>query len=522
MTGFWRRGRRVGAWRRGIARGVGPAAERDGLLGLGDLLLGFRSVLSNAAGGWRAFRSGKHWRRAGPVFTGIPFNLRRTLSVAATLFVLVFLTHALLEWAEPLGLNRATQAHSERLSARFMAPFYHSGAQDRIAVVLIDDATVQARGVGWPPQYTFYAAMLERIVEHRPAAIFVDVLIEDERPYDPSLENAREWLADVLEGSGVPVFFAASEPGRDGLFAGLPHVGSAVVSWQGMGGDYPLQVGGANAVRWSGPLQGGPADTPAVALYDIACAPGEGKDPLPRGCAQLASALDGSEREGPMVLQWGHRRPVLPESASSVAAATCARAPGEAYSPWRAFFSEMVKGLRSGTEPGIWEARRETCPYTLTFHEEALPAPGTDSPLAGRVVLVGARLAGLDDAVVSPTHQKLPGVYMHAMALDNLMTWGDRHLRRSGGIQFIAMVLGMALASLVLALVLRHTRRWLQWTLLIVAGGAFALLPAWLLQAYWRQPPLDWVEVLTLFGLMSFLARARIRRQAHTKTGGTA
>jgi CHASE2 domain-containing sensor protein len=44
--------------------------------------------------------------------------------------------------------------------------------------------------------------------------------------------------------------------------------------------------------------------------------------------------------------------------------------------------------------------------------------------IPGRFIFVGARLAGLNDQVLSAIHGYMPGVYKHAMALDNFVTYG--------------------------------------------------------------------------------------------------
>jgi CHASE2 domain-containing sensor protein len=47
--------------------------------------------------------------------------------------------------------------------------------------------------------------------------------------------------------------------------------------------------------------------------------------------------------------------------------------------------------------------------------------------LKSRIVMVGYNLIGSPDDVQSPLHGKLPGVFFHAMALDNLINLGDEY-----------------------------------------------------------------------------------------------
>ncbi|GJH18407.1 CHASE2 domain-containing protein [Caballeronia novacaledonica] len=47
---------------------------------------------------------------------------------------------------------------------------------------------------------------------------------------------------------------------------------------------------------------------------------------------------------------------------------------------------------------------------------------------SNRVVMIGTALDDGGDTVVSPLHDRLPGVYLHAMALDNLLAWNGRYV----------------------------------------------------------------------------------------------
>ena len=47
--------------------------------------------------------------------------------------------------------------------------------------------------------------------------------------------------------------------------------------------------------------------------------------------------------------------------------------------------------------------------------------------VSDRIVLYGTSFKGLKDLAISPVHGAVPGVFMHAMALDNLLTDGNRY-----------------------------------------------------------------------------------------------
>jgi hypothetical protein len=72
---------------------------------------------------------------------------------------------------------------------------------------------------------------------------------------------------------------------------------------------------------------------------------------------------------------------------------------------------------------------KSPCPYNAEFPVEALMMGG-DQEVAkmatNRVVFYGGALQGAQDKVYTPVNDLLPGVFVHAMAMDNLITYrGD-------------------------------------------------------------------------------------------------
>lgn len=50
--------------------------------------------------------------------------------------------------------------------------------------------------------------------------------------------------------------------------------------------------------------------------------------------------------------------------------------------------------------------------------------------LAGKIVIYGANVSSEKDEVMSPVKGVIPGAYVQAMAIDNLLTYGQRYIRR--------------------------------------------------------------------------------------------
>src|SRR5690606_21529174 len=105
------------------------------------------------------------------------------------------------------------------------------------------------------------------------------------------------------------------------------------------------------------------------------------------------------------------------------------------------------------TSAQVDSSQRRRCPYTTTLHPQLLYQPGVHDNelfnylLQDRLVLIGANITGVGDWVETPTHGKLPGVYLHAMALDNLIELGAGHARDSAMADRLSVVLTLLLLA---------------------------------------------------------------------------
>lgn len=497
------------------AREQRPATPpSDGLTGLGELFGRLRAWpgkwWKGLPGRWHAeqhqvaaiARRDASWRS----------RWSRTLSTGAAIFASTFLLAILVDVIEPFGLDNAMKAYSGRISARMMAPFYQSRGQDRIAVVLIDQQTLDVRQQPWPPRYEYYENVLRRILRQRPAGVYFDILTSDTRPYDDSLQDARMLLADELESSGVPVWFGVISPTASSVFSGVPGTRTAVAGWKGLGADYPLRIAPANLIVDNQPMHvetqaPPPAESVAYTLYRRACL----ESHVP--CSSTGAPLTPDQASTPMVLHWGLQRPLVPTDLAT-RLGSCVRPDGTeigfvrklgqaAAGAWHDFWS--------GFDPEGLDRHREPCPPVLTVLEQQLDDPGIAALLEGRMVLVGTRLAALDDSVLSPVHQRVPGVYAHAMALDNLMTWGSDRLQRNTWLARGFSWTGLLVVSVLVAWVLRSLGGWRRRAALVGVGLLGVVGTTWFLQAALRQPPLDWLGAAALLGTVVLINSNRTK-----------
>src|SRR5215472_8943968 len=71
-------------------------------------------------------------------------------------------------------------------------------------------------------------------------------------------------------------------------------------------------------------------------------------------------------------------------------------------------------------------AVKSPCPYNAVIPVVSLEAGNDDDIpklIENRVVFYGGALQGAQDKVYTPVNDLLPGVFVHAMAMDNLITY---------------------------------------------------------------------------------------------------
>ena len=116
-----------------------------------------------------------------------------------------------------------------------------------------------------------------------------------------------------------------------------------------------------------------------------------------------------------------------------------------------------------------------------------------DAFLKDRIVLLGVNLPQAGDSFASPINGAIPGVYMHAVALENLITFGDRfHTAEASFVGWLAMI--------VLVVILFRAMTWL-WEVLCIRLSAVA--PGWGMHLL---APLSYVAIMFCLGSLIILA----------------
>ncbi|WP_095144551.1 CHASE2 domain-containing protein [Pseudomonas sp. Irchel s3b6] len=320
---------------------------------------------------------------------------------------LVVLLIALLD---PFGLSSSSDNASAQWLNRMFASLYDSKGQQQIAVVVIDDAYLLRNNTFWPMPYGEQSKLFKRLLAYKPKAVFVDLLYShDHSPGDPA--QGSQLLANVFDRyrhQGIPLLLAnTGRPrGEEGQANTLEHLAQVttpvLVVWSGVGDKYPLAFDAPQGLM----------ETPALALYRQYCQAHQ--------CPDLPGDAQAAAQAPPIAIQWGLE--LAPEQARIANTADCSTVDG--------FFSQTLKQLAEAIFWKLGKSAQASCPYSLTLTASDLEVSEPQDRaliaalLRDRLVLVGAHITSTGDLVQSPVHGKLPGIYLHAMALDNLLSEG--------------------------------------------------------------------------------------------------
>jgi CHASE2 domain-containing sensor protein len=489
--------------------------------------------------------------------------LGRPLPAAAMLTCLALI--------DPFGLSDTTERASQHLMLRAFAPFYPTDPVP-ITVLVIDDAFLEGANLSWPLPWRGFRRLLREVLCARPHAVFVDLLLSLPRsggelsaqPHrlgdDAALSALIDQLAfdpDAAAGKRepgcrnvAPVHLADMLPQQgfelDRNSAIVPqivearHMHRVPVNWLADPGEYPLWLEprelANEAGAWPTETYGGKplVASAAVSLYRRYLERRAG------AASEIQERIEATHQHPHMVVGWGYRpqkappcgRPRDDEPGPAAGATGCAllvdfassrdsscRLPGEALlgSAW-VLTAEFLGSLAGKLRPAFGRGEGEPmqpCPYAYSLPPDVLVTAFGEhrqlmrNAIRGRIVLIGASLRGAPDLSFSPVHGLLPSVFLHAMALDNLIRWDGEDFWRA---PFVVVPIGrweiknsdIVAIGLIWLLAMLHVgffrpRQWsyvreMAMVTVIVVGTVFGLagLLSW--------APANWVGVLGLSG----------------------
>ncbi|MBV8343068.1 MAG: CHASE2 domain-containing protein [Gammaproteobacteria bacterium] len=289
----------------------------------------------------------------------------------------------------------------------------------RVVVMIIDEPALALRAVRWPVPLAFHAQLLGELAVLRPRGVLLDFLLIDPAPRRDVCDLLS--VAERLHRAGIPLYLAVTRPDdlapmdaadcRDAAGAPLrvaQVLTPVAVQRQVDGSDfvsrrYPFEQRLPNVAAGSG------LASAAVRMYcdtervPAACVARLARGETPDAGFELAWSPEGD----PFNQRWSHTS--CKQTTSPVSAVL--------------------------NEPAL--PRESPCPPIATLFAGALLSPEEDAALGpgnedlfgltgGSFLMVGGNFRGSGDLVTTPMHTLLPGVYYHAVALENLLAF-DGH-----------------------------------------------------------------------------------------------
>ena len=417
----------------------------------------------------------------------------------------------------PLLLYHGISLHltpwSQAIVNAIVGHVYGPSGQRDTTVVLFREENLEMLEDPYPVPYARHADVLEALAVYGPRAVFVDFAFIDPRRADDVNLLSRA-ICSLSDNGRVPVFLAAPPPPS--------HRPARGRSGRAGGEAAPSEAKGAGAIN--------------KAL--LACAqPVDAQMDTERGVSGVLTyaacpspECDGSG--GMLTPAFGMYRASPPPGAVQLRGAH----PEPMEIIWANGFSKLNWSWMDCRTPGPIRdlmlmlredplAAKRKCPYTNTISVIHLLGPANDgvkAAIADKAVFYGASFQMAGDRVISPVYEDLPGVYLHAMAYDNLVTFGADYKRAehhpaSRIANVILLVFTVFLLLVVDKPLAPATRllgrigglgRWMRWAAIGLAVVSLALTmlirPA--------APALFLLPAL-VFGMLAFLHVVATRRE---------
>ena len=333
----------------------------------------------------------------------------------------------------------------------------HPGARGRVVVVMLDEPALALRGARWPVPIEFHAQFLAELEVLRPRAIMLDFLLIDPAPRQDICELLA--VGSRLRQDGIALYLAVTRQGDletldaaacrgadSGLIRAAQVFTPVSVQRQVDGSDfvsrrYPFeQRADADAAPGSG------VPSAAVRMYCDTERAAQGCLTRLMGAAPADAGFElaWSPEGDPFNQRWSH--------------ASCI----ETTSPMRAILNQ----------PAL--PRESPCPPVATLFAGALLSPDIDPAFGennealfaladGAFLFVGGNFRGSGDLVTTPLHTLLPGVYYHAVAMENLLAFDGRpKVRKEFRTPKLAFYGYDLLVLWVLAAIFLRRQRWMQ------------------------------------------------------------
>lgn len=305
----------------------------------------------------------------------------------------------------PFGFSDLTQRYTQDISNLLITGpyFYGTEGHDKTSAAVIDEETLHTLQMPWPWNYGAHARVLDALLDYHPKAVVVDFLFVDSRP-DPTLQQLIDEIAKYKKAK-VPLYFEGGidlpygeNPLRPELAkTGVPIIDPSILVYDGVARQYPV----TGACFNQKPDANGSCPSLAVRVF---------RDVFPQYPLPPLNGL--------IELVWGtHTDPTnakwMRVKADDGTTYSCHPHMSALRRFYLAFFDTSQVIVH--------------CPYTGVIPVVSLMQGAEDADVTklatNRVIFYGASLEGAQDKSYTPVNGLMPNVFVHAMAMDNLITF---------------------------------------------------------------------------------------------------
>lgn len=443
--------------------------------------------------------------------TGPSWRRFLKLSLLGAVFTL---SSAYLIVIDPLSIDTTADKIASDFFNVVFSPLYPGGAsghdgRSEIVVLVYDDAYLRAANTGWGFSPNEYKPLFTRIAEAGARAVFFDIqFLRGDGSRDASIASLYKHASALEEEHLTKFVFAGVLADPMPQFAGVAANRYALAEMHASEDAYALYQQMPGDPHYALP-------TAAFSLYKIWC---EAKCEAEGSSVALGSKLFIEWGFAPDPEMWDH-------SAGSNGAIPCQIERGALIDVPQQVWRRLVLGW-DGSQAAPCMYHRNFSVYFINSLRDASELSGL---LQGKIVLVGTNVTAHSDYTQSPVHGTVPGVFRHAMALDNLMERGSGYVRwvdDPASAIFELAILAVMLAGLLwfsnVAVPAEYQS--LDADRLRVLFGVAAGLFLWVVVlgtiAFARWGANNWISYALMFGLVTDVSVPALCRLAWARPAG--
>ncbi|WP_166256527.1 CHASE2 domain-containing protein [Marinobacter salicampi] len=350
---------------------------------------------------------------------------------------LILVVGYVLALVDPFGISSTTSKAITGAFDRLFSPFYSaslaaggdSGSANLVDVILIDDPSIRAlsdenngylRANDWPLAYSDHGVLIDALRRRGYGTVILDITFYRARNLDPSFANLVTRMEHFRNNAEMAVILSSGDDPAELESSIEPLVNAAsglgMTGWVGYGEHYPLSIH----------MEGVEVLTLAAAAYQAYC-----QVTGWQGCDDLSKA-DSTwlvPEPGGMHMSWGMPARSMTPSLNCVGP--------EAGSSWSELFHISRRSLFGAED--VSSRHSQVCPPLPTATLSDVFCSGPDcypfiqqGQTEKRIAMVGVSLPSVRDLFDPPGPGQLPGVYLHAEALRNLLHYGSNYFQPVG------------------------------------------------------------------------------------------